>query len=216
MKLSKTISGQVIRFLDAPDRNHEHTAVQLARRLEERYGFLQGPNAVRDYDRANGITFLKGIFRTEVIEKLQIFDVGILCEMSAPTEIADAFLDDLTSWANDNFNLGISKLSHPPSGYVSTLEFSSDFRLDTMMKPVSEIGIILSKFLNARGHDLPPYSGWGVRMNLDPGLKNLKPGEFALEHRANKPFAERIYYSTAPLTTKEHLALLEKVEALAN
>lgn len=136
--------------------------------------------------------------------------------MAAPSDVLDAFLDDLIAWANGTFHLQISHQSHPPTGYVSVLEFTSSFRLDEVIKPMAELGSLIAHHLNKRGHRLPAYDAWGLKMNLDPGLESLKPGEFVLEYRANNAFAKKVYYSAAPLPTEDHLALLEKIEALVD
>src|SRR6266851_3210694 len=107
MKVIKTLLNQSVRLLTqvstlpAPIGRPE--LMRLIRDLELRYGFLQSPRLVADYNLETGITFLEGQFEKTWIKKLSVHGNGLLVEAETSTDIIDNFIDDLMLWANEQF-----------------------------------------------------------------------------------------------------------------
>jgi hypothetical protein len=61
------------------------------------------------------------------------------------------------------------------------------------------------------------YSLAGLSLDCDPLAfpGRRKPVYFGIERRAGFRYDENIFFSPAPLRTKDHFALLERLEALA-
>ncbi len=65
------------------------------------------------------------------------------------------------------------------------------------------------------GTEVPEYDSFGFTLHSDMSTATvLKPAVFRFERRANDPFELGLFYSTAPLMTADHLAVLEKIEKL--
>ena len=84
MELSSIILSQAIRFGKVTGIGGGVIyGLNLAKACEERYGFLQAPRVLADYDLNKGITFLHGYFDKVVIDKLQVFPNGNLGRSSS-------------------------------------------------------------------------------------------------------------------------------------
>lgn len=82
MKLSQIAFGQAIRFMKiSPSAGQTIYGKTLSAAFEEKYGFLEGPKVVSDFDTNKGVTFLHGFFKgTIVIEKAVIYNDGMIVE----------------------------------------------------------------------------------------------------------------------------------------
>jgi hypothetical protein len=43
-------------------------------------------------------------------------------------------------------------------------------------------------------------------------MSKLAPGYFSIERRAEVPFRDNKYFSSAPLPTQDHVAILQEIE----
>jgi hypothetical protein len=102
MKLSSIIVGNVIRLgkVSGPGGGTVY-GLNLSKACEERYGFLQAPRVLADYDLSKGVTFLHGHFDHRVIDKFQVFSNGIVAEAKLDTDECDRFLDDVLKWITE-------------------------------------------------------------------------------------------------------------------
>jgi hypothetical protein len=51
-----------------------------------------------------------------------------------------------------------------------------------------------------------------IAVYVDTTKVNITPAKFTIERRADAPFADELYFSSAPLHTDVHLDLVEKFE----
>ena len=56
------------------------------------------------------------------------------------------------------------------------------------------------------------YEPTGIILNLDQSTTKLAPVFFTLERRAEVPFTDNKYFSSAPLSTQDHIGILQEVE----
>ena len=96
MRIEKILLGQAVRFIEYPPGEESSLpAARITRHIQDKYNFLQVPTTLEDYNFQTGISFLGGYFQGTKIDRFQIFERGVLCEMQASTDICDAFFDDL-------------------------------------------------------------------------------------------------------------------------
>lgn len=85
MDLKSILTSQAIRFYEAAEPVAERRSpVPLIREIQDRYGFVQVPLTVADLDFSKGVTFLRGYFKGSIIDKLQVYENGVLCEGIRP------------------------------------------------------------------------------------------------------------------------------------
>jgi hypothetical protein len=210
MKLLKVLLGRVVRL-------HEMTGPQggtiygahLVGECEDRYGFLQGPRELADFDLERGITFLHGYFNGAVVDRLQVFSNGLAAEAKLDTAFCDAFVDDLLAWIKET---GLIEIKDDARRfYVSTVEAQSDSLLGSSFREFSGLGQELAQTLRGYGQTTPDLEVTGLALGIGGG-QQLPP--FKIEVREGVPTHAGIYFCSAPLRTADQMQLLERFEAL--
>jgi hypothetical protein len=211
MKLLQIALGQAIRFVPISGLQGRLYGPNLARPFERRYGFLQGPLTVEQWDISKGIAFLHGVFEGTVIEKFTLFTDGVVCETKVDTLIAERFIDDALKWAREEGGFAIP--GEPVSrGYISRVNVQMDVDLDRAIPGLTEFGTEIARTVTAYGRNLAhQYGVAGLHFHLDPS-NPAAPLPFLFERTINQPYSSRQYFSSAPVTTADHLRLLEKLE----
>src|SRR5712691_8865526 len=106
MELKTILTSQAIRFFaEKSEPIERRSPVPLIDGVREKYGFVQVPRTVAELDFKNGVTFLQGYYKGQVIDKLQIYENGLLCEAQVDNSVTDELLGELFSWAQERHNL---------------------------------------------------------------------------------------------------------------
>ena len=183
----------------------------LIRAVTERYGFVEAPRTVADYNLQNGMLFLHGYHGANVIERLHVYNNGVLAEMKSDTSDCDAFLDDLTLWAAENAGIAFSK-SSLADVYLSQLFVRSEsIAMDKALAPLAVIREKISARVEAAAPmRVLPSQVMSFQIATDPGLNG--GWNYRFERRVGSAFADNAYFSSAPLTTVQHLEMLNEIE----
>jgi hypothetical protein len=188
--------------------------------IAERYGFNNIPNiTTREDVNKNGLVFGMGHFQYDgqpfVISDFAIYTDG-LAAVAERSEWSDAFLDDITSWVKSEF--GFRDIS---SG-IRTL-YSSTVVVDFDTSPLKLLRSFerIAELITSRTVTIVPGRQQMKFARLDFEIdKNDLPGQaagskFVIERRAHIGFDQERYFSSAPMRTGDHLAVLEEIERLA-
>jgi hypothetical protein len=211
MKLHKILFCQVIRLLKISGAGSDGSiyGLNLARACQEKYGFLESPQRLIDYDLSKGITFLHGDFDGRfVVDKFQVFGNGILVEAKVSTDECEEFLDDVIAWVEQKGGIKIDDTERK-SYYVSQVEVELANPLYQAFPKLRDIGQRVSETLRSYGHIIPNLELSGVAVSADPVAM------FKIERREGvppRPGIERLYFCAAPVRTSDHLRLLEVAE----
>lgn len=166
--------------------------------------------------------FQQGVFEhggtTVQITQLEIsVSPSIIAVTTYSAETADAFLDDLILYLEEAFHYQ-NILEHSNRAYGSNVIIEFDESVEANISALSEIGKLLSKTFSERlGAKLQVEL---ERMTFSPDPLNIPLGlvpffsNFVIERRAQHPYAENRFFSSAPLRTDEHLAALEEIERI--
>jgi len=181
--------------------------------MQDEYGFVQVPHTIADTDLKNGVNFLRGYFRGEVIDKLSIYNNGMLCESQNSTDYSDDFLDEIFALISR-----ITGFELKPDGvraYISGVEVGMLGDVAAAFEQFSNVGQQISNLLKQYGPPADDYRFTGFKLHYDHVGKQppLLP-EFLFERRAAEPYAANVYFSSAPLRTVDHLKLLDTLEML--
>lgn len=215
MEISETLRSVAVRFLTT-ETPETLFITDLVEGIRNRYSFFEVPRKADEINPQAGIQFQLGRFENALIGKLVIYDQGVSAESPVPTEILDAFLDDLASWTTSEFGVTHRAMEPVPRSYLSSIEVQPTFDFASLFKEVSPLPLALTKMLTDEGFTLPSYEFNGFSLHVDGDTeetKPLRPGKFVFERRAGRDFSENVYYSEAPTTTANHLRLLELLEA---
>jgi hypothetical protein len=212
MKLISIVMSQVIWLgkVSGPGGGSIY-GLTLAKACQERYGFLQGPQTLADYDLTKGIVFLHGYFNDFVIDKLQVYPNGVLADAKVPTDKCDSFLSDLVNWVTERGGVQFEKQSEPGSQlYSSQLEIQSDIDLERLFPQLSALGREIADTMRSYGLPTPDYRPSGLSL----GNAWNDTGGFRFEGREGNNVPYGIFYAQARLKTADHLRLLERLESL--
>lgn len=217
MKIRSIAVSQAIRLYKADRRTEDRVYIgDLVKGLAARYKFLEVPKTLREHDIKTGVTFLHGIYKKNIIiDKVQIFPDGVVCESKTDSENCDEFLDEALEWASKEFKFSLEELENSNRIYLSTLEIESEVNINLVFTKFNEIGKSLTAFLKSYGQEVPIFEGSHIAMHCDTSkLSGIKPTLFSFERRTEHPYDSGVYFSSAPLKTADHLKILNELEKI--
>ena len=209
MKLKSLLFGQVIRTakISGPSGGSLY-GVNLVKACEARYGFLQGPRLLNDFDPTKGITFLHGYFeRRIVIDRFQVYNNGLLAEAKADTDDCEQFLNDVMKWVTQEAGLTFDE-SESRNFYTSHVEAEMDISLPEAFPKFSEFGQQIANAVRSYGHVIPDLAVYSFALASEPSTT------FKIERREGTGSDSRTFFCTSPLRTSDQIKLLEVAEKL--
>src|SRR4051794_2902817 len=214
MKITSFLLNQNIRVLTPgsppPSNLGRADLTRFVRNVEHRYGFLQAPRVVSDYNLQNGMTFLEGQFHEIYISKLSVHGNGLLVEASAPTDAMDAFLDELISLASAELGSGLFEENERRRSYLSQFEAELEAGLGEAFKEFIDFGKHIADALKLYSLNTRDFELSQLAFHCDlAGLEVPRPGpSFIIGRRENEPYEKEVYFASAPLNTPDHIRLL--------
>ncbi len=224
MKVRQVLLARVIRQVSIA--GSAAPRIDSVARIKERYHFMKAPERFEElYPQATiapgvmlqgalGITFQEGSFTVSGkvigIDLFQFLPNMIIADTRSSTEDTEAFLDDYEKWINVRVQDSITPIG--PTYYVSNLEFVMDRFADPPAEYMEALRI-LNSHLHEYSTQIPKLVPTGFTFNVDAvGLGIMPPSHFTIERRAGIPHKQNIFFSQAPLKTKDHIAILEKLD----
>jgi len=220
MKFRQTILARSIRQVTAIGTGAPRADV--IRKIKEKYQFLKAPERYEEMfpnpllQPPPPITFQGGKFsvgkRDFGIVTLQFLPGMFFVDTQTDTDDADLVLDDYIATANKENPESI--IPSGPTYYLSQIEVNME-KVPDLPSPYQDAAQIIDRFLADYGLSVPKYGFWATHLNLDThGLGVMAPAFFALERRVGFPFNAKVFFSQAPLRTKDHIAVLEKLDSI--
>jgi hypothetical protein len=211
MKLARILLSQAVRIAKVTGAGGGAVyGLGLAKACEERYGFLQAPRVLADYDLSKGVTFLHGYFEQRfVVDKFQVFENGLLAEAKVDTDECDKFLDDVFKWS-EGAGIVIELSTTPPQKlYLSQIEVQSNISLNNSFAKVAPLGKQISDIQRGYGQIIPDLEVSGLSL----GTAGDAPS-FKFERREGPSVPPDLYFASSRLRTKDHIKMLEALETL--
>ena len=187
---------------------------EAAAALAQRYLFTKYPS-LEDLSK-NVQTFGIGKFENSQIQEMSIYNDGVIVSAMSNTKVLDAFLVDVLSWAESNFGLTQAVIAKPEKHYESMIIVKANLDLIKITAPKRGVTEAFNKAWKNR-HFGNVFISSSFTLDCDRAAFSgkRKPIHFGIERRIGLPFDENVFHSTAPLTTDDHLELLERLEFLA-
>lgn len=185
-------------------------------KIQQRYEFLKTPDpgmtreeaAKAGYKFGTGQIPLKG--KKNVVVEFAIYTDGIVAD-ARNSETAEIFLDDVIHYMQSEFEFRQFN-TEPKKYFWNQLIVEFEKPLGKLFPSLEKISGAISRYLNidtsmnlAR-FDLQAEKGAADSTGPSPKL--------VLERRIGVPFKNERYYSSAPLRTRDHVAVLEEIERL--
>jgi hypothetical protein len=214
VQISAIALARFVAFIETIDLNPRGHAYfpEMVPALVERYGFAKFPQKVEEFDETKGVLFEGGRFNNVTIHRVQIFTNVLVAETASSTTDSEKILEDALLWGSEAFGLVYRPGMIKRKAYVSQLTFYSDSILPklnpVLLKVAQKLSIRVPQYF---GFDLT-YRPTAFAISYDPMSIKNGASQFSIEARAETPPSENKYFSTAPLPTEEHIALLQELE----
>lgn len=185
--------------------------LKIAAGLAEHYGFAKFPKTLDEWSAPSGAEFVAGQLGDIAISKATLFARGMVVETASSTEDSEKALNDMLTWGAETFGL-LRPSPDRPRWYASELVFKSQMSLDSMHPVLRIVAEKVSASLANDPRRLAPYETTMIHWNFDDTNLKLPPGPFRIERRVGAPFSDNKWFSSAPLPTDQHIAILEECE----
>jgi hypothetical protein len=216
LQVVHTRLSRAIWLVDSRDLNpHGIDIAPMLSAIKNRYDFQVFPSKPGDANEhdPNGIVFMNGSFALDgrprsTIVKATIHSDGLVVDSAVSTDFGEAFLGDALGFLAGQFGLTFKPEMINNRLFVSELIVTTD---KSIVKALSVLKPVWEKFSAIIGR---PFQPSGFRFHVDPAAGGPTSIGFVFEREASKPFAKNRYFTSAPLRTQDHIALLEEMDAL--
>jgi hypothetical protein len=214
MQLTAIIMARALAFVEVQELNPKGKAYypDIVAALVRRFNFQSYPTKPEDFDEAKGIQFTDGKFSDGTLDRVQIFTHGIVLDTRVSTDVSAALLHDTLLWAKSELGLHYDEGMIKRRAFVSQVTFESNLKLGKLNPVLGKVGSLVSSKLSTSMGQPINYEPTGIILNLDQSTTKLAPVFFTLERRAEVPFTDNKYFSSAPLSTQDHISILQEVE----
>ena len=188
-------------------------AVDVLTGVVRRYNFQHFPERVPDLSN-DSVSLSVGKWTSVQIDELSAYNDGMIVAARSDTGLIDAFLDDLYDFVGKEF--GVLKVPAPPEArhYESSLVVQMDKRVPAKFAFLNGLYEDLASFRSDYGHGDTEFVFGGLGAQSETiGAGGKRIMGFTFERRLNAPFDANYWFSSAPLKTSDHVAMLENLEA---
>jgi hypothetical protein len=223
MKFIGPIQG-IAAYRKPPEEYQPETGMlpqELVELVRVTYGFQSFPQLQPNAPMQAPQDFQMGRFSTDrgscVINRLIMTIDGDIA-IATRTEQADLFLDDLMRLLDENLGYRL-RVGAIRKRFVSNIVIEFDRGLENYLVKFSEIIGVINE---SRPAERLPFNikrlSFG-EMDIFPAptdpLVLIERGDFTIERRTGHSFEENRYFCSAPMTTEDHIGVLERIEAIA-
>lgn len=216
MRVASVHLARALAFVESLDLNPKGHVYypDLVAGIVDKYKFLKFPQALEDFDELKGVEFIGGKWGDVVVERLTIYQNGILLDTRASTDESERLIHEGLAWASSTFSLTFDVSMIKRRGYLSDLVFYSD--CPSLLESFSPVANLNQRIYEAHSKISGDRTAWKpTKLEFFSESVPRKPmfAPFTIQRRADTPFSENKYFSEAPLPTDQHIALLKAFEA---
>jgi hypothetical protein len=214
MELSAVILARALYFLEVLDLNPRGAANFFATcgELTKRFGFAKFPQKLEDFDASKGITFEHGYLDGATVERFVVYQNGLQVDTRADTDVSDKILLGILDIASSELGYTYRPEMITHKAYVSQFTFHSDAALLSFSPFVNRVSEDVSKIVSVNMKSSATFRPSAIQISVDPHNQKYPIAPFSIERRAQTPFSENKYFSSAPLPTKIHISLVTEYE----
>ena len=211
MKLVAVETARVIGFLevDGFDPRGRMSLLEGIKILTDRYGFVAAPKTLAELDLHKGIHFGHGRLGDIRIDKLGLYNNGLLVETHSSTTDSKIVIEDFITHVHQALD---SEVAVHRWMTVSNIIFTSELDLTKLHGALSLVAEQVSRSVSQDfGRDVR-FQPSAFNIGYDPSETDLRPPNFSIERRIDTPYSATTYFSGAPVGTATHIELLERLE----
>lgn len=211
MELSAILMARVSAFLEVEtlDPQGRVSPLEAFRSLIDRYSFAKTSQKLEEFDLQKGLEFSFGKLGNVNIDRLTIFNNGIVIDTRSSTEDSEAVLRDFLEAIRNNFGATTKVFRHM---FLSQLSFRSNMRLVALHPALQEISDLLASSVSQDLMQSLSFEPVAFILNTDLSQVKVEPGSFTIERRGGVPFTDSAYFSSAPIRTAKHIEVIQQLE----
>ena len=215
MKLSAVLLARVVGFVETFDLTPTTSLFypDLVKEIVAHYNFQKFPQEFKDFDEQKGVEFLQGKSGNTILDKVVIYNNGILVDTRSNTKISEQVIEEALLWAKSKFGLSYHSGMIKRFAYVSQLTFYSDVALDALNPALKKLSDRITSAVSDIHKEPIDYQTTALIIAHDPLKRKTPIAAFTILPRIETPLSEHKYFSEAPLPTDLHWELLQEFEA---
>jgi hypothetical protein len=186
----------------------------LAASLVQKCRFQKSPSTPQEFNLPDGVNFESGVFDGVIIRKLTVFPLVMHIDAADSTDLAQHALLGLLQWAKEEFGVRYSPGMITRWAFVSDIAFQTEFALlERLNATLNSVSATISKAIRDNLNEELKYRPAKFWLAHDPQKRQASIAPFSIEHLALSLDEENKFLSEAPVSTKVHISLIEKLES---
>jgi hypothetical protein len=216
MEVLAVRTARTIAYVTGEELNPYGKAVypKLTEAVVEKYGFMAYPKELSDFDEEKGIVYGAGRWGDIAIERLTLFNNGLVVDTRSSTADSEAIIEEGLQWMADTFGLVFRPDMIARKQYLSELVVRCAKPLDGLNPKLRPFAEKLSKAVSKIANQPLEFQTSNIAIGFDTLSTKLTFSPFRVERLIDVPFAENKFYAGAPLPTDLHIELLNEFETL--
>ncbi len=187
---------------------------QMLYQLSDRYHFTGKPDSLAAIEEKKAV-FRHGRLDGNAIDSFEIYDDGIVVASRSDTEFVDRFINDLVKTLEKHHGISLIETHAIGRIYESTLLVQTNHDVFKPLSTFFELRGMIENMLHDSTNLRIPYQDFGIAFSANQaGNPVLKPIPFRFERKEGIDFSHHQFFTVAPLKTKQHLKILERLEQL--
>jgi hypothetical protein len=157
--------------------------------------------------------------RAIAIAQIQLRNDGMVISTQS-TNNSDIVLRDISSLLNNKLNFKLS-VDNQRIYHASSVVVEFDKEVEEFISGLARAGELVSKAISKEQSKEKAMLFKRLSFGYEEGVGSVESGldaidrlDFLLERRASHPFDDNRYFSSAPLSTDAHIAVLKQLESI--
>jgi hypothetical protein len=212
MKMS-VFRARTLWFVDLHELNPRGRSLypEVIAALESKYEFQRVPKSASDLTKEGGLELFVGSFEARPDEYVDVtftvYNDGLTADTRSSTKDSEAFLQGAMDFVSKgNFGIVYDPSMIHRKAHLSEIIVHTEKTLDSINPKLAKLEKRLNELSNGA---LPEFRLAGITFRSDQTAQT-SASPFLFERRVNVPFSENRYYSAAPFSTEDHMALLRE------
>lgn len=180
--------------------------------LVRRYKFIGFPSGLEELSAASKRLSM-GSWAGSQIDELKVYNDGVIVDAPQNSDVIDAFIDDLYGFVRETFRYVVMSGAEEVRHYESAIVVKLAPSVTSGLSALHALSEDVSKYQAAYG--LPGFEFEPTRLGVDVDASKhagKRPISFTLERRLGEPFEQDQWFSSAPLKSNDHIAVMRKLE----
>lgn len=185
------------------------SSLEAIAKLGSRFTFTKVPTRLEELNLQKGIELCEGTLGDIRIARLTIFANGIVADTRSSTEHSEKVLSEILAMAHEALG---AKITPARLTFTSQLIFRSNMRLAALNPILPKLARVLTDRVSGDLKHCFEFEPTAILLNVDTSQAKTLPAMFSIERRAEVPFIENTFFSSAPLRTGEHMEVVKAFE----